>query len=92
MRYSISDVAEYGDLLIGTRIVDDSVRERMKSVLEEIRSGDFARQLFEDDAAGRPRFKELREQGAKRAADLEKVGKELRELAGVQGLHGHTAQ
>jgi hypothetical protein len=44
--------------------------------------------LFEDDAAGRPRFKELREQGEKRAAKLEKVGKELRELAGVEGLHG----
>jgi ketol-acid reductoisomerase len=88
MRYSISDVAEYGDLSVGTRIVDDSVRERMQGVLDDIRSGRFAKELFEDDAAGRPRFKELREQGQARAAEIEKVGKELRELAGVEGLHG----
>ena len=96
MRYSISDVAEYGDLSVGTVIVDDGVRERMQGVLERIRSGAFAKELFEDDAAGRPRFKELREQGQKRAAELEKVGKELRELAGAEGLHGvgagHPAQ
>ena len=88
MRYSISDVAEYGDLSVGTRIVDDSVRERMQGVLDDIRSGRFAKELFEDDAAGRPRFKELRAQGEQRAAEIEKVGKELRELAGVEGLHG----
>ena len=92
MRYSISDVAEYGDLSVGTVIVDDGVRERMQGVLERIRSGAFAKELFEDDAAGRPRFKELREQGQKRAAELEKVGKELRELAGAEGLHGVAAQ
>jgi ketol-acid reductoisomerase len=88
MRYSISDVAEYGDLSVGTRIVDDSVRERMQGVLDDIRSGKFAKELFEDDAAGRPHFKELREQGLARATEIEKVGKELRELAGVEGLHG----
>lgn len=92
MRYSISDVAEYGDLSVGTRIVDDSVRDRMRGVLDEIRSGAFAKELFEDDAAGRPRFKQLREQGNQRAAKLEQVGKELRELAGAEGLHGVGAR
>src|SRR5207244_3346228 len=48
MRYSISDVAEYGDLSRGPRVVDDHVRESMKAILEEIRSGAFARELFED--------------------------------------------
>jgi len=88
MRYSISDVAEYGDLSRGTRVVDDGTRARMKEILEEIRSGSFAKELFEDDEAGRPKFKQLREQGEQRARDLEKVGKELRELAGAEGLHG----
>jgi ketol-acid reductoisomerase len=91
MRYSISDVAEYGDLSVGTRIVDDSVRERMQGVLDDIRSGKFAKELFEDDAAGRPHFKELREQGEQRSAGLEKVGQELRDLAGVEGLLGSEA-
>jgi ketol-acid reductoisomerase len=88
MRYSVSDVAEYGDLSRGTRVVDDGVRERMRVILEEIRSGSFAKELFEDDEAGRPRFAELRAQGQRRAEEIERVGAELRALAGAEGLLG----
>jgi ketol-acid reductoisomerase len=84
MRYSISDVAEYGDLTRGPRVVDDHVKAEMKKILEEIRSGEFARELFADDDAGRPRFKQLREQ--KTGGQLEEVGKQLRDLAGKEGL------
>jgi ketol-acid reductoisomerase len=88
MRYSVSDVAEYGDLSVGPRIVDDAVKQRMREVLEEIRSGRFAEELFADDRAGRPKFAELRADGARRAQEIERVGKELRALAGVEGLLG----
>ena len=54
MRYSISDVAEYGDLSRGTRVVDDGMRERMREILEEIRSGAFAKELFERRRGGTP--------------------------------------
>jgi ketol-acid reductoisomerase len=90
MRYSISDVAEYGDLSRGPRVVDDHVRAEMKKLLEEIRSGAFARELFEDDDAGRPRFQELRRQNA--GAQLEEVGKRLRALAGKRGLLGASTE
>ena len=86
MRYSISDVAEYGDLSRGPRVVDERVKETMRTVLEEIRSGAFARELFADDEAGRPRFEELRRQNA--GGKLEEVGSELRALAGKEGLLG----
>jgi ketol-acid reductoisomerase len=88
MRYSVSDVAEYGDLSRGTRVVDDRVRETLRTILDEVRSGAFAKELFEDDEAGRPKFKELRAQGEARAAEIERVGRDLRELAGVEGLLG----
>jgi ketol-acid reductoisomerase len=91
MRYSVSDVAEYGDLSRGTRVVDDRVREEMRTILQEIRSGAFARELFGDDEAGRPKFAKLRAEGAARSAEIEKVGKELRELAGIEGLLGAEA-
>src|SRR5690349_3620461 len=91
MRYSVSDVAEYGDLSRGTRVVDDGVRERMQAILEEIRSGAFATELFEDDEAGRPRFAELRAKGEEQAREIERVGKELRQLAGIEGLLGQEA-
>ena len=92
MRYSVSDVAEYGDLSRGTRVVDEGTRERMRGILEEVRSGAFARELFADDEAGRPRFAELRREGAERAEEIERVGRELRDLAGIQGLLGQEAR
>jgi ketol-acid reductoisomerase len=88
MRYSVSDVAEYGDLSRGTRVVDDRVRETLRTILEEVQSGAFAEELFADDEAGRPRFAELRKAGEERAREIERVGKELRSLAGVEGLLG----
>jgi ketol-acid reductoisomerase len=92
MRYSVSDVAEYGDLSRGPRVVDDDTKQRMREILDEVRSGAFAKELFADDEAGRPRFAELRKAGEDRAADIERVGKELRSLAGVEGLLGATAR
>jgi ketol-acid reductoisomerase len=91
MRYSVSDVAEYGDLSRGPRVVDDGTRERMQAILEEIRSGAFARELFADDEAGRPGFAELRKRGEEQAREIERVGKELRQLAGIEGLLGQEA-
>jgi ketol-acid reductoisomerase len=86
MRYSISDVAEYGDLTRGPRVVDERVKETMRTLLDEIRSGAFARELFADDEAGRPQFEELRRKNA--GGQLEEVGSELRALAGKEGLLG----
>ncbi len=88
MRYSVSDVAEYGDLSRGPRVVDEGTKERMRAILDEVRSGAFAKELFADDEAGRPKFAELRKDGEERAAEIERVGKELRALAGVEGLLG----
>jgi ketol-acid reductoisomerase len=78
MRHSISDTAEYGDLTVGPKIVDEHVRENMRKQLVEIQEGRFAKELFAEEAAGRPHFEELR----KRAADhqIEEVGARLREM------------
>jgi ketol-acid reductoisomerase len=91
MRYSVSDVAEYGDLSRGPRVVDEGTRERMQAILDEIRSGAFARELFADDDAGRPGFAELRRRGEEQAREIERVGKDLRQLAGIEGLLGQEA-
>jgi len=88
MRYSVSDVAEYGDLSRGPRVVDEGTKQRMRAILDEVRSGAFARELFADDEAGRPEFAALRKDGEARAQEIERVGKELRALAGAEGLLG----
>ena len=78
MRYSISDTAEFGDLTRGPRVIDEHVRARMRGLLDDIRSGAFAKEWIEEMDAGEPRLRELREQAA--AQPLEQVGKELRGL------------
>ena len=43
MRYSVSNTAEYGDYTRGPRIVGPEVKVEMKKILDEIQSGEFAR-------------------------------------------------
>ena len=65
MRYSISDTAEYGDLTRGPRVIDDHVREQMQAILEDIRSGEFAKRVIAEMDAGEPQLRrELREQAS----------------------------
>ena len=58
-------------------------------MLAEIRSGEFARELFAEEEAGRPNFAQLARRA--RGPQIERVGKELRELAGIEGLLGAEA-
>lgn len=90
MRDSISDVAEYGDLTRGQTVIDDHVRTTMKRLLEDIRNGSFARELIAEEEAGRPRLTALRRMAARHP--VERVGGELRELAGREGLLGAEAR
>jgi ketol-acid reductoisomerase len=76
MRYSISDTAEYGDYTRGPRVIDEHVRNNMKQVLQNIRSGAFAREWILENQAGRPGFLALRRQNAEHM--IEQVGGELR--------------
>jgi len=78
MRYSISDTAEYGDLTRGPRIINDQVRQEMKKILEEIQSGQFAREWILENQANRPVLNALRKREA--AHHIEEVGKRLRSM------------
>src|SRR3954467_12590717 len=77
-RWSVSDTAEYGDYVSGPRVIDDSVKERMKEVLSDITDGTFAARFIADQDAGAPEFAEFRKQSE--AHPIEAVGKELRGL------------
>jgi ketol-acid reductoisomerase len=84
MRYSVSDTAEYGDYVSGPRIIDQSVKQRMREVLKEIQDGTFAHRWLDENELGRPNFTKYREQAAN--DPMEKVGQELRSLMNKQGL------
>ncbi|MCX6339543.1 MAG: ketol-acid reductoisomerase [Candidatus Aureabacteria bacterium] len=86
MRYSISDTAEYGDVTRGTRIITAETRAEMKRILEEIRSGRFAREWILENMAGRPVYKALVRQGKEHL--IEKVGAKLRGMMAWIGKKG----
>ena len=75
MREAISNTAELGATLGGTRIIDDGVRARMREVLTEVRAGRFADALHEEELAGYPLLKAARTEA--RRSPLEKVFSEL---------------
>src|SRR6476659_8996561 len=60
MREAISNTAELGAVLGGTRIVDAGVRQRMAAVLSEVRAGRFAEQLSDEEASGYARLERAR--------------------------------
>ena len=78
MRYSISNTAEYGDLTRGPRLIDESVKQRMREILDDIQSGRFAREWVTENQAGAPSFKAMRRRAAEH--DIEDVGARLREM------------
>lgn len=78
MRYSVSDTAEWGDYVTGPRIIDASVKARMKDVLTDIQDGTFAKDWIHENETGRPRYNEYKKAGAEH--QIEQVGAKLREM------------
>jgi ketol-acid reductoisomerase len=78
MRWSVSDTAEFGDYVSGPRVIDPHVKENMQAVLADIRNGKFAQRFIDDQDAGAPEFKALREKGE--THPIETTGRELRKL------------
>jgi ketol-acid reductoisomerase len=76
MRDSCSDTAEFGDLTRGPRVIDEDTKETMKEILDEIQSGEFAREWLAENKAGRPVYKSLKRQHAEHP--IEEVGEDIR--------------
>ena len=78
MRYSISNTAEYGDIVTGPRIITDETKAEMKRVLKDIQSGRFVKNFVLDNQAGQPELKASRKAAA--AHPIEQVGSKLRAM------------
>ncbi|MGH2731042.1 MAG: ketol-acid reductoisomerase, partial [Actinomycetota bacterium] len=78
MRHAISDTAEYGDLTRGRKVVGVEVEAAMKKVLEDVRSGAFAREWVLENRAGTPVLDAERTRQAEHP--IEAVGARLREM------------
>jgi ketol-acid reductoisomerase len=73
----ISDTASYGDLVSGPRILDESVKDRMRAVLKDIQDGSFARQWMDEYRSGSNNYKAMLAE--RRAHQIEVTGSKLRE-------------
>ena len=78
MREVISNTAELGALLGGTRIIDVGVRQRMKEILLEVRAGRFADELRREGREAYPRLERSRQETRKTL--LEETFTRLREV------------
>lgn len=78
MHHSVSDTAEYGDYVSGSRVIDAQVKERMKKILDEVQSGVFARDWILENKAGLASFIAMRKKNHEH--QIEKVGHELRAM------------
>jgi len=78
MRYSVSNTAEYGDFVSGPRVIDAATKARMKDILTDIQSGEFAKRFILENKAGGVSFNAMRRQASEHP--MEEVGARLRGL------------
>lgn len=78
MRYSISDTAEYGDMVSGKRVINVESRKAMKEILNDIQTGRFAREWILENQANRPVYNAIKRKES--AHLIEVVGAKLRSM------------
>ncbi len=78
MRFSISETAKWGDVTIGPRVIDGSVKKRMVAVLKEIQNGKFAKTWMQEYEGGYKEYNRLMKEGEKHP--IEKTGAKLRSM------------
>jgi ketol-acid reductoisomerase len=78
MRFSISETAKWGDVTVGPKIIDASVKKRMKAALKDIQTGKFAREWIKEYQGGYKKYNALLKAGEKHG--IEKTGEKLRAL------------
>jgi len=78
MRFSISETAKWGDVSVGPKIIDASVKKRMKAALKDIQSGKFAKTWIAEVEGGYKTYNALLKAGEKHP--IEKTGAKLRSM------------
>ena len=78
MRFSVSETAKWGDITVGPKIIDKSVKQRMKQALKDIQTGKFARGWVREYKGGYQKYNALLKKGEKHG--IEKTGARLRSM------------
>ncbi|HVK56992.1 MAG TPA: ketol-acid reductoisomerase [Burkholderiales bacterium] len=78
MRYSISNNAEYGDITRGPRIITEETKNEMRKILQEIQTGQYAKEFILENRAGAPTLLSSRRIATEHP--IETVGAKLRDM------------
>lgn len=78
MRYSISNTAEYGDMVSGPRVINHNAKKAMKDILKDIQDGKFAKDFILERKAGYARMQAERNNLANHKIEI--VGQRLRDM------------
>jgi ketol-acid reductoisomerase len=92
MRFSISETAKWGDITVGPKVIDASVKKRMKAALKDIQSGKFAKDWVKEYKGGYKKYNALLKKGENHP--IEKTGAKLRALmpwVGKKNIKGAQA-
>jgi len=76
MNYSISNTAEWGEYMSGSRVITPATKAVMKEILKDIQTGKFTSEWIQEYKAGAARFKSIRR--INDAHPIEQVGNKLR--------------
>ena len=74
----VSNTAEFGGRLVGPKVIDDSVKERMRQALKNVESGEFAKTWFAEFENGCPNLEQWRK--AEKQHPVEITGEKVRGL------------
>ncbi|MDQ6991551.1 MAG: ketol-acid reductoisomerase [Mariprofundaceae bacterium] len=78
MNYSISNNAEYGEYVTGPKVINDESRKAMKEALNNIQSGEYAKQFILEGATNYASMTAARRNNANHP--IEKTGEKLRAM------------
>jgi len=82
MLRAVSDTAKYGGLTVGSKVIDDHVRENMRKAVKDVRSGRFAKEWMDEHKRGEKKLRALMDEIENH--ELEKVGRFIRKMAGIE--------
>lgn len=78
MNKDVSNTAEWGEYSVGPKIIDESVKDKMKMALRDVENGTFAKQWMAEHQKGEPNLRRYRE--LMNNSLIEKTGKKIRAL------------
>lgn len=90
MNYSVSTTAEYGGYTRGPRVITDATKAEMRKILDEIQTGEFAKEWIAENRSGRENYEKLKAQSNDHP--VEKVGKKLRDMMPFIGKDSKKVQ